>query len=323
MNLARRVPLPPPHAMRPLIALVFEGLSEEQKYVPSVLLHEAASAPLHERMCAQPEYYIARAEHALVDAHGDELAALVGRHAALVEYGSGTARETLRLLAALEDPLAYVPIDLDAAQLELARREVRRRLPALQVHPLCQDYRQYVSLPAATALARRRVGYLAHSAIGSLKPLESVALLNSIRETLGSQGALVIGVDLRKDRSVLERAYDDAAGAAAAFNLNVLARLNRELDATFDIATFRHCARWNDECGRIELSLVSQRTQVPTVAGIGVALAAGEEILTAYHHAYTLQEFESLARVAGWNVTRCWTQVEHGYTLQFLEALED
>jgi dimethylhistidine N-methyltransferase len=320
-NLARRATIAP-HIARPLIATVFEGLSEGQKELPSILLYDERGSRLFERICEQPEYYLTRAETALLERHGAEIGELCGPQAALVEYGSGSGRKTQLLLANLRDPAIYVPIDIDAAQLDWAALELRRRFPTLRIVSLSQDFLQPVVLPAAAARARRRIGFFSGSTIGNFRSLEAVALLNAIRESMGPQGALLIGVDLEKDPAVLERAYDDAAGVTAAFNLNVLARLNRELDATFDLDAFRHRALWNDAKKRIEMELVSLRAQTPTVAGIGVALAEGETIRTEYCHKYTLDGFASLARVAGWAVRRVWIEPEWQYSLQLLEAIE-
>jgi dimethylhistidine N-methyltransferase len=191
------------------------------------------------------------------------------------------------------------------------------------VQPVCQDFGQFVSLPAAAAHARRRVAFFSGSTIGNFQPLEAVALLNSMRETMGPGGGLLIGVDLVKDPGTLERAYNDAAGVTAAFNLNVLARLNRELDATFDLDAFRHRAWWDADARRIEIGLVSLRAQTPCVAGIGVALTEGEVIRTEYSHKYTVDGFAEMARIAGWAVRGVWTDAQRLYSLQFLEALEE
>jgi dimethylhistidine N-methyltransferase len=312
----------PPHASRPLIALVFEGLSESHKQLPSVLLYDARGSQLFEEICGQPEYYLSRAETRLLGAHGAAIAECCGPHAALIEYGAGSGRKTQLLLESLQEPHSYLPIDVDAVQLEAACRAMRRRFPTLAVRPLVQDFRQFVSLPPIVQRASHRVAFFAGSTIGNFRPLEAVALLNSIRESMGPQGGLLIGVDLVKDPAVIERAYNDAAGVTAAFNLNLLQRLNRELDATFDLAGFRHRAAWNDEHQRIEMSLVSTRAQVPSVAGISVALDAGEEILTEYCHKYSPEGFAALAQVAGWSVQRTWIDEESRYSLQFLEAIE-
>jgi dimethylhistidine N-methyltransferase len=287
-----------------------------------MLLFDAAGSRLYERVCRQPEYYLQRAESTLLRAHAGEIAAAVGPQAALVEYGAGAGGQGELLLDALQSAYAYVPIDVDATQLARARARVRRRGRALHVHPLCQDFRQYVDLPPGVDRARRRVAFFPGSGIGAFRSLEVVALLNSVRESMGACGGLLVGLDLRKDAAVHERAANDAAGAMAAFNRNVLARLNREVDATFDLDSFEHRATWNAAEARIEMGLVSARAQSPAVAGIGVALAAGEDIVTACAHKYTLEEFSALARIAGWTVRNTWLEPVHRYALQYLEPGE-
>ncbi len=321
-EVARRFEPAPPHATRPMIALVFEGLSEEDKQLPVHLLYGLEGSRLFEHVCEQPEYYPARAEAGLLRAHADGIARRIGPRAAVVEYGPGAPRTGIPLLEALDTPQAYVPVDADAVHLAAVARELRARFETLRVTPLCQEFRQFVALPPALARARRRVAFLPGTTFADFRPLEAVALLNSVRETLGLGGGLLVGIDLVKEPAVLERAYDDGAGAMAAFNRQVLVRLNRELDATFDPAAFRHRAVWNPEQQRIEMGLVSLRAQSPTVAGISVALAAGEEIHTRHDYKHTLDGFAQLARIAGWAAVERWIDAEHLYCLQYLEAAE-
>ena len=322
IDVARQARVAPPHAARPLIALVFEGLSEEQKQLPSVLAFDPAGSQLFERVCEQPEYFLARAESALLRRHAAEIGAVVGPQAAIVEYGSGAGQLGTLLLDAMTSAHSYVPIDVDATQLARARDAVRASGRALRIHPLHQDFRQFVALPVTLGGARRRVAYFPGSTVGASRPLEAVALLNSMRETMGANGGLLVGIDLLKEPPVHLRSWLDAAGAVAAFNRNVLHRLNRELDATFDPAGFEHRVVWNEAERRVEMGLVSLRTQAPTIAGIGVAVAAGEEIRTSLAHKYTLDDFASLARIAGWIVRSTWIDAEHGYALQYLDAGE-
>jgi dimethylhistidine N-methyltransferase len=322
LHVARRAPLATTSTARPLIALVFEGLSEDEKQLPSVLLYDAEGSRLFENVCLQPEYYLARAEQSLLRTHREEIARLAGPRAAVVEYGSGAGLHGRELCGLLPEPHCYVPLDVDADQLARAVGAMHALIPTMPVYPVCQDFRQYVSLPPAVTGARRRLAYFPGSTIGNFRPLEAVALLSSIRESVGPQGALLIGVDLAKDHAVLRRAYNDQAGAMAAFNLNLLSRLNRELEATFELGTFRHRAVWNDEHKRIEMSLMSLRTQIPTVAGIGVPLAAGESIVTEYAYKTTADAFAHHARIAGWNARRSWIDAANLYSLQYLEAAE-
>lgn len=321
IDVARRTRVVPPSAARPLIAVVFEGLSEERKQLPSTLLFDAEGSRLFERVCEQPEYYLVRAEAELLQRHAADVGALVGPQSAIVEYGVGAGQIGQRLFDALPSVHSYVPIDLDAGQLARARDVVRRRSQAVRVQPLCQDFREFVALPSMIAGARRRVAYFPGATLGAFRDLEAVALLNAAREAMGPDGALLLGVDLLQEPATHERAYDDAAGAMAAFNRNVLARLNREVDATFEADAFEHRVAWNEAQQRVEMGLRSSRTQCPTLAGIGVALAAGEEIRTACAHKYTLEGYAALTRVAGWTARATWVH-EHRYALQYLEATE-
>lgn len=320
IDVARQARVTPPCAARPLIAIVFEGLSEEQKQLPSMLAFDVTGARLFEQVCEQPEYFLARSEAMLLRRHADEIGAAIGAQAAIVEYGAGAGRHGTLLLEALPSAHSYVPIDVDATQLARARETARATGRALRIHPLHQDFRQFVALPATVAGARRRVAYVPGSTVGAFPPLEAVALLNSMREAMGTDGGLLVGYDLLKDPQVHLRSWLDAAGAVAAFNRNVLERLNRELDATFDAGEFEHRVAWNKVDQRLEMGLVSRRAQVPTIAGISVALAAGEEIRTALAHKYTLDAFASLAHVAGWIARSAWVDAEHAYALQYLEA---
>jgi dimethylhistidine N-methyltransferase len=321
-SVARRAPVATAHAGRPLIALAFEGLSEEQKELPFVLAYDMVGGALYERLCEQPEYYLGRAETLLLERHAAEISRWIGSQAAIVEYGAGTARSTPLLLRALHDPFAYLAIDVCAEQLERTCAQLQRRFRSLPIEGACQDFRELLSVPALLSRARRQVAYLGGSTIGAFEVLEAVELLSSIRETMGPDGGLLIGIDLVKPPAILERAYNDAAGVAAALNLNVLGRLNRELDGTFDLDAFRHCAAWDPAHQRIELSLVSLRTQAPCLAGIGVPLAANETIRTGYAHKYTPESFAALAHVAGWAVRHAWTEPQNQYSLLYLEGIE-
>jgi L-histidine N-alpha-methyltransferase len=320
IDVARHTRVAPPHAARPLIALVFEGLSEEQKQLPSMLAFDPVGSQLFERVCEQPEYFLARAEATLLRRHAAEIGAVVGPQAAIVEYGAGAGRLGALLLDAMTSAHSYVPIDVDATQLARCREAIRASGRALRIHPLHQDFRQFVALPTTLGGARRRVAYFPGSSVASFPQLETVALLNSMRETMGPGGGLLVGVDLLKERQVHLRSWLDAAGTVAAFNRNVLLRLNREIDATFDPDGFEHRVTWNESEQRLEMGLLSLRAQAPTIAGIGVAIAAGEEIRTSVAHKYTLEEFASLARIAGWMPRSTWVDPEHDYALQYLEA---
>jgi dimethylhistidine N-methyltransferase len=305
--------------MRPLVALVFEGLSEDEKRLPSVLFHDVDGIRQLEQLHARPEHYPARAERGLIERHRAEIAMLSGARAALVDYGSGTTAATQGLLAALTAPHSFLPIDRDEELLEMACRDTARHLPHLAVHALRQDYRQYVVLPEVFARARRRIGFFSGAMFGELPPLEAAAQLVWALDTLGPRAALLVGIDLVKSPEIHVRAYDDGGDVAARYNAYPLTRINRELDGTFEPDAFRHCAIWNAAAQRVETSLQSVRTQLPAVAGIGIPLREGEQLVTQCHHAYTLAGFANFAQTAGWTVARTWLDADLGYALQFLE----
>jgi dimethylhistidine N-methyltransferase len=322
LHMAHSAPMVLPHAARPLIALVFEGLSEEPKQLPPTLAFDPAGSTHYDELRAQPEHYLGRAEDQLLWRHAGVLAELAGPRVALVDYGSGDGRQARLLLTALAGVVGYVPIDIEASQLKFARERMRRCKTNVPVHPMCQDLRDHVALPLAANGAERRVALLGGLPFDGFRPLEAVAVLNSIREAMGPNGGLVVGVDLRKEPARMLRAYDDAAGRAAAFNHNILQRLNRELDATFDPLAYEHRVRWNEEQQRIEIALVSREAQVPQVAGIGVPIAAGGEIVTQHCYKYTHEGFATLARIAGWAILESWTDADSQYRLYYLASAE-
>jgi dimethylhistidine N-methyltransferase len=322
VDTAPRVRATPPYAMRPLVAVAFEGLSEQDKQLPSILNRNLVGARLLERLQRQPEHYQARSERSLLERHRADLVALCGTRALVIGYGAGTA--TQRLLAMLPAVRVYVPIDCDEPLLEAACHATRRHLPAIDVHPLCQDYRTFLMLPPEIIADRthRRIAFYPGSTFAELPHLEAISQLVWAREALGERAAAIVGVDLLKSAEVHLRAYEDRAGAAASFNRNVLARLNADLDATFDLDAFRHRASWNSTLQRVETSLESLRMQVPTVAGITVALADGEQILTQCIHARTAEDFATIVRMAGWTIERTWLDEDHRYALHFLVPAE-
>ena len=322
LHMAQPAPMLQPHAARPLIALVFEGLSEQPKQLPSTLYFDALGSGIYDALRAQAEHYPARIEDDLLRRHAGEIATLAGARAALVDYGAGDGRQARLMLHSMRDPLAYVPLDVEASQLRYALERMRTFHAHLPVYPLCQDLRDYVMLPLAAARASRKVGLLGGLPFDSFRPLQAVAVLNSIRETLGPQGGLVVGVDLCREPDTMRRAYEDAAGRASSLNRNVLERLNRELDATFEPQAFRHMTRWNEAQQRVEVALISRVAQVPRVAGIDVPLAADEEIVTLHSYKYTPEGFATLARIAGWEVRKSWTDTSRTCCLYYLARSE-
>jgi dimethylhistidine N-methyltransferase len=287
------------------------GLRSVRKTLSPKLFYDATGAQLFERITQLPEYYPTRAELEILADRSPEIASVAGSGAALIEYGSGAGIKVRTLLDALPSPAAYVPIDISAEQLARVAQEIRSEYPGLQVLPLNADFTQPLLLPPLPQRAMR-LAFYPGSTIGNFHPDEAVLLLRRICNTVGEHGALVLGVDRVKDPAIIEAAYNDATGVTAAFNLNVLRRLNREFGADFDLERFSHRAFFNRELSRIETHLVSLDDQVVRVAGHAIPFAAGETIWTASSYKYDEAGLERLATCAGFSVHTLWTDsAEH------------
>ncbi len=299
---------------------IVAALTAPQKHIAPKYFYDARGSALFDRICELPEYYPTRTELAIMRARADEIAAAIGERACLVEYGSGSSVKIRLLLEGLRRPSAYVPVEISRNHLLEAAAEIAREFPALDVLPVCADFTQPFELPSPREPVARVVAWFPGSTIGNFEPDEAGQLLRVMRHQVGDQGGLLIGVDLQKDTGVLERAYNDAAGVTAEFNLNLLRRLNRELGGNFDLRAFRHHAHYDASRGRIEMNLVSERTQQVTLAGTVLKFAEGERIVTEYSHKFTLHGFASLAADAGFAVEQVWTDAEDLFSVQWLTA---
>ena len=298
------------------------ALLDTPKTLPPKLFYDDAGARLFEQICTLEEYYLPRAELEILHARATELAELAGPHCALVEYGSGAGVKIRILLDALSQPVAYVPIDISGEQLERVADELRAAYPGLAVHPVRADFTAPLVLPAATPRARR-IAFFPGSTIGNFHPKEAVAFLRRVRMTVGHDGALVLGVDRRKDERALHAAYNDRAGVTAAFNLNILARLNREAGATFDLSRFRHHAFFNQMESRIEMHLESLDDQIVSVGGVPIEFDRGETIWTESSYKYDRQRLDDLVSAAGFTITRLWSDARDQFWVAFLSVATD
>ena len=287
-------------------AAVLDGLSRPRKTLPCRFFYDARGSELFEEITRLPEYYPTRTETAILEAHAAEMADGVPEGGVLVEFGSGSSIKTEILLRQLPQLAAYVCVDVSESALAAARERLASRFPALNVRPIVGDFWRAVAFPADLA-ARPKTGFFPGSTIGNLLPAEAVRLLQTFRAALGAGGRLIVGADLKKDARLIHTAYNDAAGVTAAFNLNLLARINRELAGTFDLAAFRHAAVYNPREGRIEMYLTSTRRQVVGVLGRPFHFGAGERIHTENSYKYSIGQFQDLARAAGWQPRRIWT----------------
>jgi len=286
---------------------VLAGLSKSPRQLSCKFFYDEQGAELFQQICDLPEYYITRTEIEILRLHGADMAMALGPQIELIGLGTGAGTKTRILLEELRDPLVYVPIDISKEQLEKSSARFREMFPSLQILPVCADYLEPFELPLPRQLSSRSVVYFPGSTIGNFEPDAAGEFLTRLAELTGDGGGLLIGVDLQKDRPVLERAYNDSCGVTAEFNKNLLARVNRELGADFDLRRWQHHAIYNSAEGRIELYLISEIAQVVRIAGREFDFRAGEEILTEYSYKHTIPGFIGLARQAGFHFEQVWT----------------
>jgi dimethylhistidine N-methyltransferase len=312
------------HDLKPDPGSFFEevvaGLSAPQKYLEPKHFYDPRGSRLFEAICRLPEYYPTRTEIAIMREHAGDFARRIGRGCTLIEYGCGSGRKTGLLIDALQ-PALYMPIDIAGVQLRSAAARLARAHPGLEVVAVCADYTRKLALPPLGGHAgRRRVIYFPGSTIGNFDPEEARRFMSRARRLAGPGGAMLIGVDLKKDPAVLHAAYNDARGVTAAFNLNLLVRINRELGADFNPSGFRHLAFYNAAAGRIEMHLESLVAQRVRLAGKVFRFRRGETIHTENSYKYSVTEFQRLARRAGYAPDQCWVDARALFSVHYLAA---
>lgn len=297
---------------------VLAGFAQAQKAVPARWFYDERGSQLFEDITQVEEYYPTRAETEILRHRGGEFAELIGPGRAVVEFGSGSSVKTPLLLSAI-DPGAYVPLDISGEFLRASAAELSGKFPGLPVHPVEADFTKRVELPAAVA-DTPKLGFFPGSTIGNMVPRTAVDLLREMRATLGDEALLLIGMDLIKGRRILEAAYDDADGVTAAFNRNLLTRINRELDGTIPVEAFRHEARWVDIYARIEMHLVAQCDVAFTVSGRAFAMRAGESIHTENSHKFSRRSANMLLLAGGWTPVERWTDADQRFSVILARA---
>jgi dimethylhistidine N-methyltransferase len=286
---------------------VIAGLSQTPRTLPCKFFYDERGAQLFRRICDLPEYYITRAELQILRLQGADIAAALGDHIELIGLGTGAGTKTRILLEELKDPVVYMPIDISREQLENSSERFRSAFSGLTILPICADYLAGFDLPLPRPPSSRSVIYFPGSTIGNFEPAAAIDFLTRLIELAGPDGGLLIGVDLQKDPRVIERAYNDAAGVTAEFNLNLLARANRELGADFDLGNWRHQAVYTQEKGRIEMYLVSNSSQSVHIGDHTFVFGKDEQILTEYSYKHTSEGFNRLAGNAGFRFQQLWT----------------
>lgn len=301
------------------LAEVKRGLSQQPKTLPCKFFYDERGSALFDAICELPEYYPTRTEIALLEAIASDLGRHIGPHAHLIEYGCGSVKKVRPLLDALIEPAAYVAVDISREHLLGAAKMLAEDYPGLDVHAVCADFTKpfKVRAPAGRPDARR-VGFFPGSTLGNFLPDDARRFLSNAVALLGSGGAMVIGIDLKKDTAILNAAYNDAQGVTADFNLNLLHRINAELGADFDVGKFRHRAHYNAEAGRVEMHLYSMGMQDVRVDNATYRFADGESIHTENSHKYSVDEFRMMARGAGFEPGEVWTDDAQLFSIHYL-----
>ena len=296
---------------------VLSGLSGEPKSLPCKFFYDLHGAELFERITEVPEYYLTRTELSILETNAGAIAAHIGPHARLIELGSGALRKVRILLSALDAPAAYVPVDISREQLKAAGEQLAGDFPDLPVVAVCADYTRPFTLPPLPGRPGKRVGFFPGSTIGNFEPEGVVAFLKHCAQLLGPGGEIVIGADVKKDPAILNAAYNDAAGTNAAFNLNLLERINRELEGDLKIDQFAHVAFYEEAKGRVELYVKSLTEQTVRIAGRHFDLSRDELIHTENSYKYAIPEFRALAARAGFRPVDAWTDRSELFSVHY------
>jgi len=297
---------------------VISGLQKPQKELPCKYFYDDQGSRLYERICALDEYYLPRTEIGIMNTYVEEIVELLGSGLLLIEYGSGSSTKTRILLDHLEELVAYVPIDISREQLLRVAMELKRYYPQLDILPVCADFTNIFEIPNINQPYHRRVVYFPGSTIGNFNPVQARHLLENILRICGPDGGLLIGVDLEKDPEVLNRAYNDNQGVTAAFNLNILKRINRELGGDFQPECFEHYSFYNPQESRVEMHLVSRKDQTVHLDDVTIPFVQGETIWTESSYKFNLTDFKQMAADAGFRVDRVWMDEQQWFSVQYL-----
>lgn len=297
------------------------GLTQDPKRLPCKYFYDQRGSQLFDQICETDDYYLTRTETAIMQQYAGEMGKCLGEEVMLVEFGSGSSIKTRYLLDQLLDPVAYVPVDISREHLQESADRISADYTDLEVLPVCADFTKPFALPNPKQRPSHDAVYFPGSTIGNFQPSQAKRLLESIAHMCGEQGGLLIGVDLRKDREILERAYNDDQGVTAEFNLNLLHRMQKELGASVDVNAFEHHAFYNSEEGRIEIYLRSRVDQTIQLDSQTVQVEAGELIHTEYSHKYTIDSFAQMAGEVGWTLRRWWTDENDYFAVMHLVVL--
>lgn len=301
---------------------VIVGLANSPKRLPCKYFYDEQGSKLFDQICELPEYYVTRVEQLIMNENASEMAEQLGESVMLIEFGSGSSQKSRVLIENLISPAAYVPIDISREHLLCTADELRERYSDLEIIPVVADFTQPFELPKSKKTASHAAVYFPGSTIGNFTPENAEELLKSIASILGNEGGLLIGIDLQKDGEIIQAAYNDSKQVTENFNLNLLRRANRELDADFETDSFRHKAVYNSDYGRVEISLVSNTDQEVSIADATFDFKEGEEIHTEFSHKYTIEGFSEMAARSGFAFHKSWTDENEMFAVLHL-VLDD
>ena len=297
------------------LAQAIAGLSSSPRTLPSKFFYDERGSDLFQKICELPEYYVTRTETEILRLYTPEMAASIGEKAEIVGFGTGAGIKTRMLLERLQNPIAYVPVDISRQRLTDSAEALSREMPALEVLPVCADYMQPFELPIPTQKPEHIAVFFPGSTIGNMEPHLAEEFLGRVAKLCGHSGGLIIGVDLQKPREILEPAYNDSAGVTAEFNLNLLVRANRELGADFDLTQWRHRAIYNQKESRIEMHLLSEQSQAVRLGDRYFHFDRGEKIITEFSYKHTIEGFTALAGSVGFRMARVWTDPQQFFAV--------
>jgi dimethylhistidine N-methyltransferase len=297
---------------------VINGLTSKFKFIPPKFFYDERGSQLFEKICNTPEYYPTRTEQKILTDNAEDIAQIIGHNCLLIELGSGNC-EKVRLLLDTLRPAAYVPVDISKDHLCKAANALSKDYPWLDVVAACIDFTQPLDL-AFCPDHSRKIAFFPGSSIGNFEPDAAIKLMSQIKESVGPGGGLLIGIDVKKQKDILDNAYNDNDGMTAAFNLNVLTRINQELDAGFELSAFEHHAFYNKDEGRVEMHLRSKAEQVIDIRGQSITFFNNETIHTESSYKYSIKEFQKLAIDAGFIPTNVWSDTENLFSVHYLEV---
>ena len=300
---------------------ILDGLNQDQKQLSPKYFYDETGSRLFDQICDLPEYYLTRTELGIMREHVEAMTGLMGPRASIIELGSGSSLKTRILLDHVEEPAAYVPVDISRDHLLKTAGCLADDYPEIEILPVCADFTQSFELPEPAVEPDRHVVYFPGSTIGNFSRDDAIDLLKQVRQVVNGNGALLVGVDLIKPRKVVEAAYNDTAGVTAKFNKNILARINRDHAGAFDPSRFEHDAVYDEEHHRIEMRLISCEEQDIPIAGQSIHFEKGEYIVTEHSHKYSIDEFGSIGEEAQFSLKDIWTDPDQLFSVQFLEAI--